>query len=296
MMAAEIWRGTLLSDEPLSKYTSWRVGGPARRMYIPDSKADLVRFIASLPAGEPLVWIGLGSNLLVRDGGVKGTVINTRNKLKDMHLIDSGRVYVEAGVPCAHVARFCSDLGLTGAEFLAGIPGTMGGALAMNAGAFGGETWRIVERVEMVNRHGQILERGTDEFEVAYRSVRGLPEEWFLSAQLRLQSGDSQASQTQIKTLLDKRNASQPTNKPTCGSVFKNPPGDFAARLIEACGLKGFSVGGAMVSEKHANFIENRGDATAADIETLIEHIQDRVRNQFGVALQTEVCRIGDKI
>ncbi|WP_367154791.1 UDP-N-acetylmuramate dehydrogenase [Methylomonas sp. HYX-M1] len=296
MMAAETWRGTLLSDEPLSKYTSWRVGGPARRMYIPDSKADLVRFIASLPAGEPLVWIGLGSNLLVRDGGVKGTVINTRNKLKDMHLIDSGRVYVEAGVPCAHVARFCSDLGLTGAEFLAGIPGTMGGALAMNAGAFGGETWRIVERVEMVNRHGQILERGTDEFEVAYRSVRGLPEEWFLSAQLRLQSGDSQASQTHIKTLLDKRNASQPTNKPTCGSVFKNPPGDFAARLIEACGLKGFSVGGAMVSEKHANFIENRGDATAADIETLIEYIQDRVRNQFGVALQTEVCRIGDKI
>jgi len=295
MMTAETWRGTLLSDEPLSKYTSWRVGGPARRMYIPDSKADLVRFIGSLPAGEPLVWIGLGSNLLVRDGGVKGTVINTRNKLKDMRLIDSDRVYVEAGVPCAHVARFCSDLGLTGAEFLAGIPGTMGGALAMNAGAFGGETWRIVERVEMVNRHGQILERGTDEFEVAYRSVKGLPEEWFLSAQLRLQSGDSQASQTQIKALLDKRNATQPTNKPTCGSVFKNPPGDFAARLIEACGLKGYSVGGAMVSEKHANFIENRGDATAADIETLIEYIQDRVRNQFGVALQTEVCRIGDK-
>lgn len=294
MLTAPQLRGTLLNNEPLAKYTSWRIGGPAQRLYIPEDKADLIEFIASLPANEPLTWIGLGSNLLVRDGGVRGTVINTRSRLKDMKLIDSGRVYVEAGIPCAHVARFCSDLGLIGAEFLAGIPGTMGGALRMNAGAFGGETWCIVDRVEMINHQGEVIERNHHEFEVAYRSVKGLENEWFLSAQLKLEKGDSQQSQQHIKALLEKRNSSQPTNKPTCGSVFKNPPGDFAARLIEACDLKGFAVGGAVVSEKHANFIENRGNATAMDIETLIEHIQNQVQNRFGIALQTEVCRIGE--
>lgn len=294
MSTATKLRGTLLHNEPLAKYTSWRVGGPAERMYIPEDKADLIDFIAGLPEHESVHWIGLGSNLLVRDGGIRGTVINTRNRLKNMYLMDSDRVYVEAGVPCAHVARFCSDLGLTGAEFLAGIPGTMGGALKMNAGAFGGETWSIVASVEMINAHGHVTERGKHEFEVAYRSVKGLEAEWFLSAQLKLQKGNSEASQQHIKALLEKRNATQPTNKPTCGSVFKNPPGDYAARLIEACGLKGYQIGGAVVSEKHANFIENQGHATASDIETLIEHIQQQVRKQFGVDLQTEVCRAGE--
>ena len=288
-------QGTLLSEEPLAKYTSWRVGGPAQRLYIPENKADLIAFIASLPQDEPLCWIGLGSNLLVRDGGIRGTVINTRNRLKEMYLLDSERVYVEAGVPCAHVARFCSDLGLTGAEFLAGIPGIMGGALCMNAGAFGGETWSIVDRVELLNRQGEVCLRDSHEFDVAYRSVKGLNDEWFLSAELKLRKGDSEASQQHIKTLLEKRNTSQPTNKPTCGSVFKNPPGDYAARLIEACGLKGYKIGGAAVSEKHANFIENQGHATAKDIETLIEHIQCQVQEQFGITLQTEVCRVGNE-
>ncbi|WP_415880855.1 UDP-N-acetylmuramate dehydrogenase [Methylomonas sp. TEB] len=288
-------RGTLLNNEPLAKYTSWRVGGPAQHLYIPENKADLIEFIASLPAGEPLYWMGLGSNLLVRDGGIRGTVINTRGRLKEMYLADSERVYVEAGVPCAHVARFCADLGLTGAEFLAGIPGTMGGALKMNAGAFGGETWSIVERVEMINPRGEVILRDHHEFEVAYRSVKGLADEWFLSTQLKLSKGNSEASQQHIKALLEKRNASQPTNKPTCGSVFKNPPGDYAARLIEACGLKGFAIGGAVVSEKHANFIENRGNASSEDIEALIEHIQTQVQTQFGISLQTEVCRVGEK-
>ncbi len=290
-----VTRGTLLNNEPLAKYTSWRVGGPAQHLYIPENKADLIEFIASLPAGEPLYWMGLGSNLLVRDGGIRGTVINTRGRLKEMYLADSERVYVEAGVPCAHVARFCADLGLTGAEFLAGIPGTMGGALKMNAGAFGGETWSIVEKVEMINPRGEVIQRDHHEFEVAYRSVKGLADEWFLSAQLKLSKGNSEASQQHIKALLEKRNASQPTNKPTCGSVFKNPPGDYAARLIEACGLKGFAIGGAVVSEKHANFIENRGNASSEDIEALIEHIQTQVQTQFGISLHTEVCRVGEK-
>jgi len=148
--------------------------------------------------------------------------------------------------------------------------------------------------VEMINGHGDVSLRGKHEFEVAYRSVKGMTGEWFLSAQLKLQKGNSEASQQHIKALLEKRNATQPTNKPTCGSVFKNPSGDYAARLIEACGLKGYQVGGAVVSEKHANFIENQGGATARDIETLIELIQNRVRNQFGIELQTEVCRVGE--
>ena len=294
-MVNHAYKGTLLNNEPLAKYTSWRVGGPAQRMYIPENKADLIDFVAGLPAGEPVYWIGLGSNLLVRDGGVRGTVINTRSRLKEMRLIDSDRVYVEVGVPCAHVARFCSDLGLTGAEFLAGIPGTMGGALKMNAGAFGGETWQIVDQLEMLNQQGQVINRNKHEFEVAYRSVKGIDDEWFLAAELKLTKGDSQVSQLQIKALLEKRNTSQPTNKPTCGSVFKNPVGDHAARLIEACGLKGYRVGGAIVSEKHANFIENQGNATAVDIETLIQHIQTQVQQQFGISLQTEVCRIGEE-
>ena len=288
-------KGTLLKNEPLAKYTSWRVGGPAKQMYIPEDKTDLIDFIGALPEGEPLYWIGLGSNLLVSDKGIDGTVINTRSRLKDMRLIDSTRVYVEAGVPCAHVARFCSELGLTGAEFLAGIPGTMGGALKMNAGAFGGETWTIVDTVEMVNAQAEVSVRDKHAFEIAYRSVKGLNDESFLSAQLQLLKGDSLNSQQQIKALLEKRNASQPTNKPTCGSVFKNPPGDYAARLIEACGLKGYQVGGAVVSEKHANFIVNLGNATAVDIETLIAHIQSRVQAEYGIELQTEVCRIGEK-
>ncbi len=296
MKPAMNYRGTLLHDEPLTKYTSWRVGGPAQHMYIPADKTDLIEFIAGLPETESLYWIGLGSNLLVRDGGIRGTVINTRNRLKEMRLVDSERVYVESGAPCAHVARFCSDLGLTGAEFLAGIPGTMGGALKMNAGAFGGETWNIVDIVEMVNARGEVIERNRHEFDVAYRSVKGIDNEWFLSAQLKLQKGSTEAGLQHIKALLEKRNATQPTNRPTCGSVFKNPPNDHAARLIEACGLKGYSVGGAVVSEKHANFIENRGDATAMDIENLIEHIRTSVQAEFGIALQTEVCRIGEKV
>lgn len=207
-------RGELLKNEPLAKYTSWRIGGPARQLYIPVDKADLVAFIAGLPADEKTYWIGLGSNLLVGDAGFSGTVIYTRGRLKEMRLIDAERVYVEAGVPCAHVARFCSEQGLVGAEFLAGIPGTMGGALKMNAGAFGAETWSIVDRVEMIDAAGKVIERNPNQFQVSYRSVLGQEHEWFLAAHLKLVKGDVETSQQQIKMLLEKRNTSQPTNKP----------------------------------------------------------------------------------
>jgi len=289
-------KGHLLKNEKLAKYTSWRVGGPADRLYIPQDRQDLIEFIEALPDSEPVFWMGLGSNLLVRDGGIRGTVINTKGRLKEMHLTDDGSVYVEAGVPCAHVARFCGENGLIGAEFLAGIPGTMGGALKMNAGAFGGETWAIVKGVEMLDRAGNVTRRMPQDFQVSYRSVKGFENEWFLSCELILQQGDTVASQQKIKGLLEKRGATQPTNQPSCGSVFKNPEGDYAARLIEQIGLKGYMIGGACVSEKHANFIVNTGNATAADIEALIHYVQDKVEQQQGIVLQTEVCMVGETI
>jgi len=285
--------GRVLKHEKLAKYTSWRVGGPADQLYIPHNLQDLIEFIKALPESEPVFWMGLGSNLLVRDGGIRGTVINTKGRLKEMHLTDDGLVYVEAGVPCAHVARFCGERGLIGAEFLAGIPGTMGGALKMNAGAFGGETWAIVKRVEMLDMSGKVTERKPQDFTVSYRSVKSLNNEWFLSCLLTLPQGDTALSQQKIKALLEKRAATQPTNQPSCGSVFKNPEGDHAARLIEQAGLKGYAIGGACVSEKHANFIVNTGNATAADIEALIYYVQDKVKQQRGVVLQTEVCMVG---
>ena len=286
-------KGKLLVNEKLAKYTSWRVGGPADRLYIPFDRQDLCEFIAALPASEPVFWMGLGSNLLVRDGGIRGTVINTKGRLKAMKLAEDGSVYVEAGVPCAHVARFCAEHGLIGAEFLAGIPGTMGGALKMNAGAFGGETWGIVKQVEMIDGAGNIAHRYPADFSISYRSVKGAESEWFLSCRLLLQTGDTAASQQKIKGLLEQRAKTQPTNQPSCGSVFKNPDGDYAARLIEQTGLKGVAIGGACVSEKHANFIVNTGNASAADIENLIHYVQHKVKEQSGVELQTEVCMVG---
>jgi UDP-N-acetylmuramate dehydrogenase len=229
----------------------------------------------------------------VRDGGIRGTVINTKGRLKAMYRTEEGSVYVEAGVPCAHVARFCAEQGLIGAEFLAGIPGTMGGALKMNAGAFGGETWTLVKQVDMLNAHGDVIIRQPQDFVVSYRSVKGVDSEWFLSALLQLPEGDTTDSQQKIKGLLEKRNQTQPTNQPSCGSVFKNPAGDYAARLIEQAGLKGYCIGGACVSEKHANFIVNTGNATAANIEELISTVQVQVKEQHGVLLLTEVCMVG---
>ena len=289
-------RGQVLLHEKLAKYTSWRVGGEADRMYFPADKRDLQQFIAQLTIDEQVFWLGLGSNILIRDGGIRGTVINIRGKVKQMNLLSDTRVYVECGVPSAHVARFCSEHGLSGAEFLAGIPGTMGGALKMNAGAFGGETWNLVESVEMMPVGGKIVQCNANEFEVGYRTVKGVGNNCFLSAVLNLTRNTNQAGQAKIKKLLARRTATQPTNQPSCGSVFRNPANDYAARLIEASGLKGYSIGGAEVSEKHANFIVNTGAATATDIEQLIKYVQSEVASKQGINLRTEVYIVGDQL
>ena len=282
-------------DEPMSRYTSWRVGGPADHLYIPADVDDLCHFLARLPAVEPLTWIGLGSNILVRDGGIRGTVVTVKNVLNELVVTGSGKLRVGAGLACAKVARFAGKSGFTGADFLVGIPGTMGGALAMNAGAFGGETWDIVGSVETVNRRGERFHREKSHYQIGYRSVRPLSDEWFLSADLILQTHRDDAGEDRIRELLAKRSETQPMGEASCGSVFRNPEGDHAARLIEASDLKGKRIGNAHVSEKHANFIINSGGATAADIEELIQLIKETVKEKQNVLLQEEVLIIGDK-
>ena len=278
----------------MSRHTSWRAGGAARHYYTPVDVQDLAVFLQQLDAEEPLLWVGLGSNLLVRDGGFPGTVICVHGAVTVLDWLDDSTLRAGAGVTCAKAARVTTRAGLTGIEFLAGIPGTVGGALAMNAGAFGGETWTHVAAVETIDRNGQLHTRMPSAYRVGYRSVQGPENEWFLAAHFALQPGDAEQAQVRIRELLTQRGASQPVQQYSCGSVFRNPPGDHAARLIEASGLKGKRIGGAQVSEMHANFIVNTGNASAADIETLLNLVQGTVEQQQGVRLETDVRIVGD--
>jgi len=287
------FKGKLMFDEPMSKHTSWRLGGPADCYYVPADLNDLQLYLASLAPEIEILWVGLGSNLLVRDGGIRGQVIAPLNGLRELYANADGGIYAESGVSCAKLAKFCQKQGLGGAEFFAGIPGTVGGALAMNAGAFGGETWNWVESLSLIDRFGQLLTRSADDFEVGYRQVNLPPQQWFAAAEFRFnRSAEDEASK--IRQLLQKRNESQPIGQPSCGSVFKNPPGKHAAELIEGAGLKGFCLGNACVSKKHANFIISSAATRASEIEALIKHIQDIVQARYAVRLQTEVRIVGE--
>ena len=286
-------RGQLIENASLAEYSSWQVGGPAQRLYKPADSHDLINFLKTLAQEEPLIFLGLGSNTLVRDGGIKGTVVITQGVLNQLKCLNPLTLYAEAGVASPALARFAARKNLTGAEFLAGIPGTIGGALAMNAGCSGCETWNIVKSVITLNRHGEKKTRLPSEYKIAYRHVSVFPDEFYLAAQFQLKPGTKEKSLAKIRTLLSHRAATQPTNEPNCGSVFRNPPGDYAARLIESCGLKGLKVGAASVSTKHANFIINEGHATAAEIESLIEKITDIVFQIHHVQLIREVRIIG---
>ena len=287
--------GSLLINEPMSKHTTWRVGGPAEHYFVPADENDLSHYLMSLDNDENIFWLGLGSNLLVRDGGIKGSVIATANALSGIELLNENIVEVGAGVPCAILARFCARNHLVGGEFFAGIPGVVGGALRMNAGAFGGETWPLVNKVKTIQRDGKIQWREKSEYTTGYRHVVGPDNEWFIKAQFKFEAGDGTKAAEDIKQLLAKRAATQPTGTANCGSVFRNPENGFAAQLIEEAGLKGYRIGGASVSEKHANFIINDEKAKAADIENLIHYVQQQVLEKKGVQLQTEVHVVGDE-
>lgn len=289
-------RGTLKLDEPMRAHTSWRIGGNADRFYQPADVDDLANFLSQQDPSEPLFWVGLGSNLLVRDGGLRATVIALFGVLDQIRLLGDNSVEAESGVSCAKLAKFCARHGLEGAEFFAGIPGTVGGALAMNAGAYGSETWSRVSAVETIDRDGRRHRRLPADFAIAYRSVVSEREEWFVSAQFALERGDAEASADKIRQLLRRRAASQPLSLPSCGSVFRNPPNDYAARLIEASGFKGYRVGGASVSQQHANFIVNDGNASASDVERLINEIIHKVEMDHGVRLVPEVRIVGEQV
>ena len=297
----QVIRGEILRNEPMSKHTSWRTGGVAKVFFKPADLDDLCLFMSQQDDSENIMFVGLGSNLLVRDAGIDTIVICTSNVINKLEITSANSVYVESGVASPKVAKFSAKNNFTGSEFLCGIPGTFGGALAMNAGAMGGETWNIVKNVTTINRQGDLRIRDANEFDVAYRSVvqkegsdfRLGIDEWFVAANIELHKGVSTESEKKIKSHLARRGSTQPTQQPNAGSVFRNPDGDYAARLIELSGLKGFCIGGACVSEKHANFIINTGTATSSDIEELISHVQQTVRKEHEIELIREVRVIG---
>ena len=294
---AEGVRGQLLLDEPMSRHTSWRVGGPADYFYTPADEDDLALLLSRLPSDYPLYWIGLGSNLLVRDGGIRGMVICICKSLRDIRVTPAPAVFAQAGISCAKVARFSVLHGFVGAEFLAGVPGSFGGALAMNAGAFGGQTWQWVDSVRWMHRDGTIVERSAAQVDWQYRQVGLPPDTGFLSGVLALEQGQSVGSgRSKIRRLLEQRNTSQPIQSASAGSVFKNPCGQYAAELLQQAGLKGRRIGDAEFSHKHANFIVNHGRATATEIESLIQLGQEAVQQRYGVWLQPEVRLIGRPI
>lgn len=286
--------GQIYHDVSIAPLTSWQVGGRVKQLYCPRDKLDLCNFLSKLPADEHIIFLGLGSNLLIRDAGLDASIVLTQPYLSAME-IEGTQLYAEAGAACAKVARYSARSSLTGIEFFAGIPGTVGGALAMNAGCFQSETWDFVHLVETVDKSGQRYQRSPEEFVVRYREVSSQRQEWFLSVVLQLQKGEKKTALSKIRSLIDQRAATQPTHLPSCGSVFRNPEGLHAARLIESCGLKGFQMGGAQISTKHANFIVNKGGATAQDIERLIGFVEQEVFRIHAVNLVKEVHILGEE-
>jgi len=298
-MSRKIIPGELYTQMELDGLTTWKMGGKAERLYRPKNLEDLKKFLKKLDQdfpNQPLTFLGMGSNVLIRDGGIKGTVVLTQGGLMDLSC-DGELIRAEAGVASAQVARFAAKYNLTQGEFLAGVPGSIGGALIMNAGAFGGETWKWVSQIEVINRQGEVSLKNPSDFKPQYRQVDGLKkDEWFIAGIFKFEAGDGQEGLEKIKALLAKRAETQPTGEPCCGSVFRNPPGNFAAKLIESCGLKNFKLGGMQISQKHANFFINTGDAKASEAEELIKLVQERVLNTHGIALHPEVKFIGEEI
>jgi UDP-N-acetylmuramate dehydrogenase len=288
-------------NEPMAAHCSWRAGGAAQAFFNPRDVEDVAGFLRALPLSVPLYWVGLGTNLLVREGGIRGVVIATAGAFTRIERRSAATIYCEASVPCARIARNCANWSLPQAEFFVGIPGSLGGALAMNAGAFGDETWRHVLSVETIDRAGERRRRAPTHYAVGYRAVAPrvatATPEWFLSAELQFDphavAGGTTGST--IAALMQRRRETQPLGAWSCGSVFKNPPGDHAARLIESAGLKGMRIGDALVSQKHANFIINCGQARAADLEQLIRQVQATVQQRCGIVLEPEVRIIGEE-
>lgn len=298
MMISDDMKGEILFNETLAPYTSWHIGGTADRYFRPATLLELQEFLKTLPATEKITWLGLGSNVLIADEGLRGTVIHTLGLKTEIEKTEAGLVRVEMGVPCAKVAKYCTKQELKGGAFFAGIPGTMGGALAMNAGAFGGETWTQLKKIEVMNRSGDIVFYSPEEYEIGYRKVRRkhgseTSAEWFVAGHFQFEKGNGEEAAAEIKQLLKKRNESQPIGVFSCGSVFTNPPGHYVGQLIEKLQLKGTKSGDAEISCKHANFIINHGNASAQDVLNLMRLIMENVYQEYKVVLQPEVRILG---
>ena len=292
MVASELPALQMVNDEPMSRHTSFAVGGPARRMAFPDGAAQLVRLmeIAAGCQARPLV-IGKGSNLLVADEGLDRLVIDTSKAMTQIEEVDTGVLRAEAGASLAQLAVFAQQRGLTGLEFAHGIPGTVGGAMCMNAGAYDGEMKQVVRSVTLLKPDAGVCTLSNEEMEFAYRrSILTDHPDWVvLSVEAALQPGDPDKIRERMVELMNRRRASQPLEFHSAGSTFKRPVGHYAGGLIDQCGLKGLMVGGAQVSEKHAGFVINRGGATCADILELIHQVRARVKKETGVDLEPEV-------
>jgi UDP-N-acetylmuramate dehydrogenase len=290
-------KDVIYSDVSMKKYNSWRVGGLAENYVEVSSEEALQKIFSINKVKKPITVIGVGSNLLIRDGGIKGTVINLSRGLKSI-FIDQHLIFAECGISCSSLARFSAKNNKKNCAFLAGIPGSVGGALAMNAGCYGGEIWQFVSKVKIMNHGGDIHIKDKQSFEIGYRSVKKKEDEIFIGAWFDFPSkeNDDENEEQKIDDLLKLRRSSQPLNWPTAGSTFRNPEKNFAAKLIEEVGLKGFQIGDARISNKHANFIENIGDATAKDIEQLIYLAQEKVEELKKIRLQLEVKIIGENV
>jgi UDP-N-acetylmuramate dehydrogenase len=290
-------KDVIYSDVSMKKYNTWRVGGVAEYYVEISSEAALQKIFSINKLQKPITVIGVGSNLLIRDGGIKGTVINLSRGLKNIFL-DHHLIFAECGISCSSLARFSAKNNKKNCAFLAGIPGSVGGALAMNAGCYGGEIWQFVSKVKIMNHEGDFHIKDKQSFEIGYRSVKKKEDEIFIGAWFNFPSKENndENEEKKIDDLLKLRRSNQPLNWPTAGSTFRNPEQNFAAKLIEEVGLKGFQIGDARISNKHANFIENVGDATAKDIEQLIYHAQDKVEELKKIRLQLEVKIIGENV
>jgi len=293
---ADAWpdlRGRLKTNAPLADITWFRVGGPAELLFQPADEADLAYFLEAAPANLPVTVIGLGSNLLVRDGGIRGAVIRLGRGFSDISFEAGSLIRVGAAVPDVKLARAAADAAIGGLAFYRGIPGAVGGALRMNGGAHGVETKDVLIECRAVDRGGRAHVLSNADMGFAYRHCGAPADLIFTEALFQAEPGDRAAIQAEMKEIAEYREAAQPIKSRTGGSTFKNPPGHKAWQLIDAAGCRGLKVGGAAVSEKHCNFLINEGDASAVDLESLGETVRARVKQTSGVDLEWEIKRLG---
>ncbi|MFY9789524.1 MAG: UDP-N-acetylmuramate dehydrogenase [Pseudolabrys sp.] len=286
-------RGRLLANQPIGEFTWFRVGGPAQAFFMPEDENDLAYFLRNLPGETPVTVIGAGSNMIVRDGGVAGVVIRLGRGFNDVKVEDH-RITAGTAILDVMVARAAQPAGIAGLAFLSGIPGTIGGALRMNGGAYGGETKDVLVETQGVDRQGNLRKFTNREMGFSYRHCGVSEDVIFTAAVLQGRAGAPEEIAAEMATIKKKREASQPRNR-TGGSTFKNPPGHSAWNLVDDAGCRGLTVGGAQVSELHSNFLINLGGATAADIEILGETVRERVKAHSGVELEWEIKRVGVK-